>query len=66
MGIPNKLERKLLFKRASCNHRRKNRGHRGLVPPTFLQIIRQSAPLQLKELPIFSFEGATEYMCPYF
>ena len=31
--------------------------------PHFSQIIRQSAPLQLKKMPIFVHKGAPEYMC---
>ena len=32
--------------------------------PHFSQIIRQSAPLQLKKMPIFVHKGAPEYMYP--
>ena len=42
----------------------RNRENMGYVPPHFSQIIRQSAPLQPKELPVFVYEGDPEYMCP--
>ena len=32
--------------------------------PHFSQIIRQNAPLQLKKLLVFVYEGTPEYMCP--
>ena len=48
------------------HHRRRNRGAQGHVPRTFSQIISQSAPLQLKKLPGFVYEGAPECMYPHF
>ena len=40
-------------------------GAQGACAPNFSQIISQSAPLQLKNLPVFVYEGAPEYMCPH-
>ena len=44
-------------------HRHRNWGEQGTRAPNFSQIIRQSAPLQLEELPVFVYDGAPEYMC---
>ena len=39
-------------------------GGTGGTWPHFSQSIRQSAPLQLKKMPVFVYEGTPEYMCP--
>ena len=40
-------------------------GGTGGICPHSLKIIKQSAPLQLKMLPVFVYEGAPKYMYPH-
>ena len=46
-------------------HKRRNRAAEGARALYFSQIIKQSAPFQLKKLPVFVYESAPVYMCPY-
>ena len=49
----------------SLIHRCRNQEARGArAPPHFSYIFVQSAPLQLKKLPVFVYEGAPEYKYP--
>ena len=49
---------------ATEDHRRMNQGAQEACAPHFSQSIRQSAPLQLKTLPVFVYEGASDTCAP--
>ena len=49
---------------ATEDHKSMNQGAQEACAPHFSQSIRQSAPLQLKTLPVFVYEGASDTCAP--